>query len=113
MIISTPLIIQIIDQQNIEKLGIPQFLKSSIFEASAEKKSNELLRKYGISKICSFKTNSFYSQFKTRINGETLDFYAKNVMYDEKENRCDIVDGDVSEQQDDEPTASLSHRLYI
>ncbi len=53
----------------------------SFFEGAKEQKTNEVLRKNSISKICFFKSNSFYSQFKTRINGNTLHHYITGGIF--------------------------------
>ena len=107
----------------------------SFFERSNEQKSNAVLQKHKITKIHFFKSNSFYSQFKTIVCGKTFQFYvennfftlqdqfnlrksfitflrlvmhsklefedvhSKNIMYDEKEKRWDIIDGDVTENK--------------
>ncbi|MDI9818299.1 MULTISPECIES: hypothetical protein [unclassified Legionella] len=47
----------------------------SLFEAKKEEHTNQVLQKNGLSNICFFKTNSFYSQFKTRVIGKTLHDY--------------------------------------
>lgn len=47
----------------------------SFCEPSNERRTNALLQKHGLSKIEFYKTNSIYSQFKTRVNGQTLKYY--------------------------------------
>jgi len=47
----------------------------SFFQSSEERKTNCLLQKHRLSKIKFYKTNSFYSQFKTLVNGHTFQFY--------------------------------------
>ncbi|KTD25419.1 Uncharacterised protein [Legionella lansingensis] len=53
----------------------------SLFEAAKEEKTNGVLRKYSLSNICFFKTNSIYSQFKTQVHGKTLHDYIEKGIF--------------------------------
>lgn len=107
----------------------------SFFAPSIEINGNRVLQERGLTNIKFYETNSIYSQFKTMVNGHTLEFYLdkgyftnksyyelrktfacflrllsltqgiffedvheKNIMYDEKEHRWEIVDGDIYEE---------------
>ncbi|WED43365.1 hypothetical protein [Legionella cardiaca] len=53
----------------------------SFFEAAKEKNTNQVLQKNGMTNIRFFKTNSFYAQFKTRVNGRTLHHYLEDETF--------------------------------
>lgn len=50
----------------------------SLFEGKKEKQSNQVLKRHGMSNITFFKSDSLYSEFKTRIHGNTLHHYLSN-----------------------------------
>lgn len=58
-------------------LRLPVF---SFFQPQQEKNFNTLLRRYGVSNI-EFFQNYFYAQFKSRIHGNTLEYYLENNKF--------------------------------
>jgi hypothetical protein len=53
----------------------------SFFNHSLETKLHCLLRKHGLTQMEFIPTSGVYSQFKTRINGETFGYYAENNYF--------------------------------
>jgi len=53
----------------------------SLFEFEKEEKTNHVLRKNGMSNLRFFKTSSFYSQFKTLVQGGTLHHYLQGEIF--------------------------------